>query len=179
MAAPASTYSHPLIDRILEAHRSALGRDFDPYHNHVCRVYRLSLLFVGKEHDLSLAVAAAFHDLGIWTAHTWNYLPPSKAAAKQWLLDEGRAELVEEVDEIIEFHHKMRAYRGAYGERVEAFRKADWVDVMKGMRYGKSVRKEYRELVRRYPYRGFHGRLLVFFFRNLLRHPLKPLPMMR
>jgi hypothetical protein len=170
---------HPTIEGILEAHRAALGKDFAAYRNHVYRVYWLSLCFAETEDDPGLAVAAAFHDLGIWTAATWDYLPPSKIEAKAWLLAEGREDLTGRVETIIEFHHKIGPYTGKYASSVEAFRRADWVDVLRGLRYGKTVRQKYRELVKAFPYRGFHGRLVVFFFRNLLRNPLKPLPMMR
>ena len=69
----------PTLDAVLGAHAAALGRDFDGYRNHAYRVANLCLaqsppsaLDVEK-----IAIAAAFHDLGIWTDRTFDYLEPS------------------------------------------------------------------------------------------------------
>ena len=168
-----------LIEVILDAHRVVLGKDFQAYRNHVYRVYYLSLFFAEAESDLSLAAAAAFHDLGIWVDKTWDYLGPSRQAADNWMKKTGMEAWTNIVHVIIEYHHKRTPYSGEQEHLVEAFRKADWVDVMKGLRYGKAVKEIYRDLVIHYPYQGFHNRLVIFFFRNLFRNPLKPMPMMR
>jgi HD superfamily phosphodiesterase len=67
------------IDQVLDDHASVLGHDRIAYRNHVYRVVNLCLAVdgdtpVGLE---KLAVAAVFHDLGIWTDHTFDYIAPS------------------------------------------------------------------------------------------------------
>ena len=37
------------------------------------------IAFVGRSDIEKIAVAAAFHDLGIWTNKTFDYIPPSIA----------------------------------------------------------------------------------------------------
>ena len=78
---------HPVIDRVLDAHRQALGDDFDGYRNHI---YRVASFFneLGPDRFVptpALAVAAAFHDLGIWVEHTFDYLEPSARLAQRFL----------------------------------------------------------------------------------------------
>lgn len=69
-----------VLDEILERHAEVLGRDYHPYRNHTYRVANFHwCMLPGTVHDLYvLSVAVAFHDLGIWTAGTFDYLAPSK-----------------------------------------------------------------------------------------------------
>lgn len=69
----------PLIDGVLATHREALGRDFDGYRHHALRVFHLARRLAGDAPAWvdRLAVACAFHDLGIWTDGTFDYLAPS------------------------------------------------------------------------------------------------------
>ena len=59
--------------------RSSWERDFTAYRNHAYRVVN----FCAHSRPAptprleKIALAAAFHDLGIWTAHTFDYLEPS------------------------------------------------------------------------------------------------------
>ena len=76
--------SIPTVSAVLENHASALGRDFIAYRNHVYRVANLCLEIAGGGDGVELekiAVAAVFHDLGIWTNHTFDYIAPSVALA--------------------------------------------------------------------------------------------------
>ena len=79
-----------------------------------------------------IAIAAAFHDLGIWTDHAFDYLTPSVKHAKAYLGRHDRAEWTAEIAEMICQHHKVSAYAGAAGSLVEPFRRADWIDVTRG-----------------------------------------------
>lgn len=153
--------------------------DFPCYRNHVYRVYYLCLHFAKGDPEPAVSVAAAFHDLGIWTDKTWDYLPPSIRAAEDWI-DAQLAEAQREtIKQIIDYHHLRGRYTGPFAEWVEPFRKADWLDLSFGLRYGKGSRAVYRDLKRQYPIKKFHWRLVVFFFSNLIRHPLKPFPMFK
>lgn len=63
--------SLPTVEEVLNDHASELGRDLIAYRNHAYRVVNLCLAIVGDSRiELEkIAVAAVFHDLGIWTNH--------------------------------------------------------------------------------------------------------------
>jgi hypothetical protein len=62
--------SIPTVDDVLHDHATALGNDFVAYRNHVYRVVNLCVAFAGRRELEKIAVAAVFHDLGIWTNGT-------------------------------------------------------------------------------------------------------------
>jgi len=80
------------VNTILHTHAAVLGQDFAGYRNHVYRVLNLCRYIAGGsrvEVD-TLAVAAAFHDLGIWTHGTFDYIGPSAELARTYLLSHAR-----------------------------------------------------------------------------------------
>ncbi len=80
---------------------------------------------------------------------------------------------------MIDLHHRFRPWAAPGGERVEAFRKADLVDVSLGMiRFG-LPRQFVADVRRTFPNAGFHKRLVQLTLRQLRRNPLRPLPMMK
>lgn len=171
----------PLVDHILASHEEALGPDLEGYRNHVTRV--LHFLFAMapqlRASEEQILVAAAFHDLGIWTARTFDYLAPSSRLARDYLTAHGLDPLWQEVDLIIQQHHSLRSYRGHFSLSVESFRRADLVDVSLGfIRFG--LEPQFIQSVRAaLPNARFHARLLAFTGQQLLRAPLRPLPMVR
>src|SRR5712671_5378177 len=57
-----------------------------------------------------IAVATAFHDLGIWTDGTFDYLGPSVRLARAYLTECGHPEKwVAEVERMILEHHELSA----------------------------------------------------------------------
>lgn len=172
----------PSPEALLEPFRDDLGRQYDAYRNHVLRQRALCDLLGAEKCEsdtrLALTIAAAFHDLGIWTDKTWDYLEPSLAIADGWLTANGRDDLRPLVARLIREHHGLRA-RGSADDPVEIFRRADVIEVGLGLRrYGVSF-ASYRELLREHPTHGFHRFLIGQFFKNLIRHPLKPAPMFK
>jgi hypothetical protein len=173
-----------VIDDVLLAHAPELGADLPAYRNHAYRVANLcAALRPPDEHSQDsqdkIAIAAVMHDLGIWTAHTFDYLPPSIELATDYLGSSGRSEWVPEVTTMIREHHKVTAYRGNAHKLVEAFRRADLVDVSRGaVGYG-LPRNLIREIFSTWPNAGFHKRLAQLAFERLRLHPLSPLPMPR
>ena len=171
----------PVVDALIAQHSASLGRDFDAYRNHVCRVLNFFLALGAPDEGLPEAVpiAAAFHDLGIWTDATFDYLEPSVRLASAHLVRMGREALLPEVAAIIVEHHKLRPYRGPFAASVERFRRADLVDLSLGtLRCG--LAPEVVGAVRAaLPNAGFHARLLQLTARQFLRTPWRPLPMMR
>lgn len=62
------------LDELLQHYRQELGKDFADYRNHVDRVVNCCNLFISADAQQlqKLAIAGAFHDLGIWTARTFR-----------------------------------------------------------------------------------------------------------
>lgn len=169
------------IDDILTGYAPVLGADFDAYRNHVYRVSNLCLI-LAQEQPVALdklAIAAAFHDLGIWTHGTFDYIPPSLELARNHLAESGNMQWEAEVGDAIVYHHQLRAYVARDRPLVELFRRADWIDVTLGLRSFGVPRSVLRELFERFPDAGFHKRLTQLTLQRTLRHPLSPLPMMR
>lgn len=76
-------------------------------------------------------------------------------------------------------HHKISAYRGDPHGLVESFRRADWIDVTRGLRTFGLPRKLLGEIFSTWPSAGFHKRLVQLSLKRLRTHPLSPLPMIR
>ena len=171
----------PTIDRVLDGHAASLGRDFTAYRNHAYRVANFCAAHASPDPIAleKIAIAAAFHDLGIWTDGTFDYLDPSAGLARQHLSRSGREEWTEEITAMICEHHKLSKYRGDSRWLVESFRRADWTDVSTGLlRFG-LPRSFVREVSTAWPSAGFHRRLVQLELERLRTHPLHPLPMVK
>ena len=127
-----------------------------------------------------IAIAAALHDMGIWTAGTFDYLPPSVRLATTHLAAAVQsARPAAEVTAMIEQHHKLTPWRGEPTWLVEPFRRADWADVTRGAIAAGAPRGMLRALYAAWPGAGFHRMLLRLELARLRSHPLSPLPMLR
>jgi len=169
------------LDEVLDVHRAALGSDFTAYRNHTYRVLNLCAARSSADPEQleKMAIAAAFHDMGIWTDGTFDYLEPSVRLASSHLAQSGRAEWMPEITAMIREHHKLSRYRGDPLSLVESFRRADWVDVSRGfITFGLS-RSLLREIFAVWPSAGFHKRLVQLELVRLRTHPWNPLPMVR
>src|SRR4051812_30976139 len=123
--------SLPTIEEVLDDHASNLGNDFIGYRNHVYRVANLCLAIVGNScvELEKVAVASVFHDLGIWTDNTFDYIAPSVGIARKYLAARGMADWIPEIEAMIVDHHKVTHSRANPQSLVESFRRADWIDV--------------------------------------------------
>lgn len=173
----------PTVDAVLDRHASELGRDLIGYRNHVYRVVNLCVAIVGDTQgeggSEKVAVAAVFHDLGIWTHHTFDYIAPSAALARQHLTARGRTDWTPEIEAMIVNHHKITSSSGSPQSLVEAFRRADWIDVTLGLRTFGVPRTLVATVNARWPSAGFHRRLVELTMNRWLKHPLSPLPMVK
>ena len=169
------------LDRVLRAHELELGSDFTAYRNHTYRVANLcaALCPGDTEQFEKIAIATAFHDLGIWTDGTFDYLQPSIGLACAHLAQTGKADWTPEVSGMIREHHKISRYRNDPGWLVEPFRRADWVDVSRGLLTFGLPRKLLREIFSTWPDAGFHLRLVQLSLKRLRTHPCSPLPMLK
>ncbi|MGW1544450.1 hypothetical protein ACWCPM_30200 [Streptomyces sp. NPDC002309] len=168
--------SHPVVDAVLARYRPQIGADLVTYRNHVYRGLNYQRRLLGRDEvSNDQALAWVVHDLGIWTAHTFDYLAPSAELARRHA---GEAEVADlsKVIEMVELHHKLRPVRDPL---VETFRKADRIDAARGHLRSGLGRREVDEITAALPYHGFHRFLLREETRHLRRHPLRPLPMVR
>jgi HD domain len=172
--------SVPTIDEVLHDHVSELGHDFIAYRNHAYRVVNLCAAIVEDRVDLEkIAVAAVFHDLGIWTNKTFDYIAPSVTLAREYLAARGRAAWIAEIERMIADHHKITPSDANHDSLVEPFRRADWIDVTRGLRTFGLPRSLIRLVFAGWPSANFHWRLVQLTLERLRTHPLTPLPMVR
>ena len=179
------------IERIFLPWRISLGPSYDAYKGHVYRVLNFACASLetsefngdhyGKLQDVEdrIAIAACFHDVGIWLNKTIDYLEPSRKHAEDWLADRSLGAWQPEIELMIEYHHKQTRYRGDHEELVEAFRRADLIDVSFGLQGFTVPRKFVREVRHAFPNRGFHWTLVRKITPYMIMHPWKPLPMFR
>lgn len=167
------------VDDVLNDHAKALRGDFTGYHNHVYRVVNLCVAIAGRSELEKVAVAAVFHDLGIWTNKTFDYLAPSIALAHKYLLARAREDWSAEIEAMISDHHKITRSTGGPTSLAEAFRRADWIDVTRGLRAFGIPRPFVTRLFATFPDAGFHWRLVTLTVDRLRCHPLTPLPMVK
>ncbi|WP_375176462.1 HD domain-containing protein [Marinobacter mobilis] len=169
------------IDDILAPWQSVIGRDFQGYRNHVVRMVTFcQRLRVCRREDVQkLVIAGCFHDIGLWTRDTLDYLPPSLPPAAEYLAANGLSDWLPEIEQMILLHHKLRPVEDGLSPLVELFRQGDLVDFSLGRVCFSLSRAEVREVQGQYPNAGFHRMLLRRSWRWFLRHPLNPAPMMK
>jgi hypothetical protein len=179
---------HAELDKLLTLWRDKIGSDWQAYRNHT---YRL-LNYVNEKlpglsnEDLDLvAIAAAYHDVGIWLDKTFDYLEPSSIRAQSYLKSAAKypADVLEEkqqlVNDMVMNHHRVRPVAGGKLSLVNVFRQADWCDVSFGrLRYG-LAKKKVQAIQKAFPDAGFHLLLVKLAVVNAAQHPFNPLPMMR
>ena len=169
----------PTIDDVLNEHATELGNDCLGYRNHVYRIVNLCAAIVGRGELEKIAVAAVFHDLGIWTSGTFDYIAPSIALTHDYLVARGREDWTAEIEQMIGDHHKITRSTVEPCSLIEAFRRADWIDVTRGLRSFGISRQLVARLYATWPDAGFHWRLVTLTLDRFRRHPLTPLPMVK
>ena len=166
-----------IIDRILDTYKHDLGNAFEQYRNHVYRVFNFTMPYLSSNQEIeTISIAAAFHDLGIWTNKTFDYLEPSILLAKQYAAaNRTDAATIHEIETIISLHHKLTRIKTS--ALAETFRQADLVDLSLGIIRCGRTRKTVSKIKRAFPNKGFHLNLTKLFVKNLIKNPLRPLPM--
>lgn len=180
-AEPGPLTDFATLDAILQRHAADLAGDFTAYRHHAQRVATLCASQVNGDAEAiePIAIAAAFHDLGIWVDRTFDYLEPSVRLAGEHLRASGRAAWIPAVTAAILEHHRITPYRGAHDWLVEPFRRADWMDVTLGVVGPGLSRPLFRAALARWPRAGFHRLLARLAWRHGRRHPSDPLPMLK
>ena len=174
---------HTTMDFLFAQWKEKLGRDYLPYRNHAYRVYNIAstLAKVDNEDNEKIAVASAFHDIGIWFDATFDYLDPSAQRAEHYLINLGKESWTRTVNLMILQHHKLFPWQGQGAESflVEAFRRADWLDVACFFLPTRLPEAYLCEVVKAFPRVGFNTRITSLALWWAIRHPLKPLPIFR
>jgi hypothetical protein len=169
----------PLIEDILGRWQSEIGKDFAGYKNHVYRMINFCFAqgdFNDEERE-KIIIAGCFHDLGIWSDDTFDYLPPSVALAKDYLAQNNLDRWTAEIELMIDMHHKLGKY--AENPLVETFRQGDLVDFSLGFVKCGLPKTYIKSVKTRFPNAGFHKGLVRLAGRWFCRHPLNPLPVLK
>jgi hypothetical protein len=174
--------SYSITDDILDDFKAVIGKDFDGYRNHVTRVLNFCHCLdtdLSEEDSQKLQVAAAFHDIALWTVDRVDYIYPSIEDCKRYIATTEYNKWMDEICAIIEMHHLIHSYNGSFQRLVELFRKADLVDFSLGMIKFGIPSSNVKDVKSAMPNAGFHFALMRFTGKQLTRNPLKPLPMMK
>eukprot|EP00283_Hemiselmis_rufescens_P016166 CAMPEP_0173441468 /NCGR_PEP_ID=MMETSP1357-20121228/23975_1 /TAXON_ID=77926 /ORGANISM="Hemiselmis rufescens, Strain PCC563" /LENGTH=213 /DNA_ID=CAMNT_0014407053 /DNA_START=55 /DNA_END=693 /DNA_ORIENTATION=- len=165
--------SHPTLDAILGEHKDVIGMQYDGYRNHCLTVMNLAKRRMGdtlsEEQDDVLAVAAAFHDIGLWTDGRIDYLEPSIARMEEYAKRTGREKHVKLLRDTIYYHHKVfPAALASMDPLIGAFQAADSSAFTFGL-LPFDMSTPYRAAVgKALPNKGFHnflvGRTARHFF---------------
>ena len=175
----------PLVEEVLEPWSQRIGSDYQGYKNHVYRMLHCCFaLYPCSEQDRTkLMIAACHHDIGMWSDHTVDYLPPSIREAVQYLKASKLDEWEVEVTLLIDLHHKIRPITDDNVIRnhplVDVFRKADLADFSLGMILGGVPSDFMGRLKTQFPNAGFHKMLSKGAFQWFTRHPFTLPPFMR
>jgi len=176
-------HTHPLVEEILDCHRDHAKSDergWSSYRGHVYRVFNMARVLVPDRHhrDDKLAIAAAFHDIDVFSS--LNYLGPSIRTMQAWLQRTGRDAWADELAVIVAKHHHLSTYRGSHAELAEAFRQADLNDLSQGLIRSRIPREHVRAVRESIDVGVFFTRTVPrAIVRHLVRHPLDPLPIVR
>lgn len=169
------------VEEVLATFASSLGDNYLSYRNHVYRVINFCRMLCADPTGVErkIAVAAVFHDIAIWQYRTLDYLQKSQLLAREYLVKTGHEDWGDEVEAMIAFHHKITACRKKHGPLVEAFRKADWIDISGGYFRFNVPASSIRSVFRALPGKGFHKNLARLAWRHAWTHPFRPLPMIK
>ena len=169
------------LDTLLNQYKSVIGKNFDGYRNHCYRVYNIcqALVALNETEQKKLEVALAFHDLGLFTDNTVDYLPPSIELAEEFLKDNNLENWQTEIALMIGEHHKLTPFKSATFPLVEVLRQADLVDFSLGVvRFG--VDKDFiKQLKQEFPNAGFHKMVAKEQIAWLKSHPKNPFPIFK
>jgi hypothetical protein len=128
-----------------------------------------------KERFVS-AILIPFHDVGIWTSKSMDYLEPSIKEAQRYIQEHNIDISLDLAANFIGDHHKLSKTQNELSEKL---RKADLVDLSYGLiRFG-IPRSRIKEIRKRYPYKGFQGMIFKKVLKHAIRHLNHPFPMLK
>ncbi|PHR59573.1 MAG: hypothetical protein COA44_01125 [Arcobacter sp.] len=166
------------IDTILKPYLEVIGSDIG-YINHTKRMllYALELQDLDDVQKEKFIIALSFHDLGIWTEQSFDYLDPSVCLAQKYLKEHDKMEYKKDVVSMINLHHKLTPIKD--NDLAELFRKVDMIDVYWGAVSFGIDKKKMKEIKKAFPNNSFHLTLMKWFGKRLLTKPWSPMPMLK
>jgi hypothetical protein len=166
------------IDVILQPYLELINEDIG-YVNHTKRMllYALELEKLKYEQIEKFIIAASFHDLGIWTENSFDYLKPSIELARYYLQEHDKMVYEDDVIQMIDEHHKQTPIKN--NDLAELFRKADLIDVSWGLISFGIDAKKIQEIKKAFPNNGFHKTLIKWAWRQFKKEPYRPMPMLK
>ncbi|RLA06129.1 MAG: hypothetical protein DRQ51_10280 [Gammaproteobacteria bacterium] len=171
----------PLLDGILEKYQGIIGDEYLGYKNHVYRMVHFcqTLKKCNEDESKKIIIAGAFHDIGIWTDNTFDYLSPSISQAMKYLKKNNLEYWSDEIRLMISEHHKISEYNNKKYALVEIFRQGDLIDFSYGFfKFG--IPKSYIKSVKAtFNNAGFHKNIGKRAVKWFIKNPLKPAPMMK
>ncbi|MFW1763075.1 phosphohydrolase [Acinetobacter calcoaceticus] len=171
-----------LIETILQEYQTIIDRDYQGYLNHCKRVAACCLILSQDSREdtiRKIAIAVAFHDIGIWTSKTIDYLEPSVKVMLSYLTLHRLLDWQIEITLMITEHHKLTRTKCSEYPLVEYFRQADYADFSLGLLRSNIPRSEFKKLTSQYPNSGFHKTLVCLGLKRFLQKPWSPLPMFK
>lgn len=171
-----------LIETILQEYQTIIDRDYQGYLNHCKRVAACCLILSQDSREdtiRKIAIAVAFHDIGIWTSKTIDYLEPSVKVMLSYLTLHRLLDWQIEITLMITEHHKLTRTKCSEYSLVEYFRQADYADFSLGLLRSNIPRSEFKKLTSQYPNSGFHKTLVYLGLKRFLQKPWSPLPMFK
>ena len=176
------TTQYALVEEILSQYKDVIKDDYQGYYNHVTRMLNFChylLPDISQEDSKKLQIAAAFHDIALWTHDRVDYLVPSYQECHNYLDSQNLSDWKEKIQIIIDMHHLLGEYHGPFERLAEVFRKADLVDFSLGLVKNGISPTFIKEVKQALPNAGFHKTLMRFSIKQLGRNPFNPMPMMR
>jgi len=170
-----------LLEEIFSKWEKTLGNEYWGYRNHVYRMihYCLAIRECNEEEREKIIIAGAFHDIGIWTNNTMDYIPPSILLAVDYLNSKNLNCWSSEIELMISEHHKICRYNGESHQLVDLFRKGDLVDFSLGI-YKFGIQKKIISTVKaKFPNAYFHKNIGKRVAKWIIKHPLNPAPMIK
>jgi len=170
------------IETILQEYQNIIDRDYQGYLNHCKRVAACCLILSQDSREdtiRKIAIAVAFHDIGIWTSKTIDYLEPSVKVMLSYLTLHQLLDWQIEITLMITEHHKLTTTKCSEYPLVEYFRQADYADFSLGLLRSNIPRNEFKKLTSQHPNAGFHKTLVCLGLKRFLQKPWSPLPMFK
>jgi hypothetical protein len=124
-------------------------------------------------------IAAVFHDIGLWSAHTLDYLESSSEETRRFLKISKRTAWANEIVAMIEWRHKILPVTQAVSPRVEVFRRADTINLRFGIRRFGLRWRDVQAARRKFPDAGFHAFLAKKGLRWIVTSPGRAIPIFR
>jgi len=166
------------IEDILRNYSNVLGNHFPLYRGHCYRLLNYIIYMQRHQDNLELlGVAISFHDLGIWTHDTMDYLNPSFELAKTYVQDEDVDIFISDLEVMIKDHHKVTPLRKV--APAEYLRKADLTDLSFGFIPGGVPQSFIKDMVGCWPYQGFQKMIFGKVLLHAVGNPLDPFPMLK